>query len=505
MTLRGINGLLKSRLQLNYPKQMYFIFNAISDRVLQLNYFERLDDAHLISLYGVIKQILSMIVMKFGGTSVGTADSILNACRLVKERIDKRPLVVVSAHNSEKYRMTNTLIESAESALRKKPDSSKIRELQNGICEDLNISSELVSDLLDEIDVVLKGINLIGEISPRTMDRVMSYGERMSARVLAETLKIHMGVNAIWKPSYELGFRTDDNFSMACPDESCYADIAAKVAGIDADVIVTTGFLGMSPDGQITTLGRGGSDLSATFFGAAVKADEIEIWTDVDGVMTADPNVVPSAKSVPELSFIEAAELAWYGAKVLYPLSMLPAIESGIPVRVLNTNKPEHPGTRIVNELQEHHQIAKSIAYKKNITLITITTPKMLGMYGFLADAFAVFAKYQLDIHMIATAEISFSLTIPGDITDEIRQAAEEIYEFADVKIEPDNAVICIVGENMAHSIGTASRVLSAVSRANVGVKMISQEAHNYNISLLVDESKTEDAVRALHKEFFTY
>ncbi|MBU1024212.1 aspartate kinase [bacterium] len=444
-----------------------------------------------------------MIVMKFGGTSVGTAERLLTACQLVRDNLAKRPLVVVSAHNSEKYRMTDTIIESAHKALGGNPDSSKIRELQFGICEDLNVNVEIISPFLEELDTLLTGIRMIREISPQTMDLVMSFGERMCAVVFTEVLKNRYSLNAVCVPSFELGLRTDNRFGSASPDKSCFSDIAGNVSQINADVIVTTGFIGISPAGQITTLGRGGSDLSATLFGAALKADEVQLWTDVDGVMTADPRVVKDAKSVPELSFVEAAEIAWYGAKVLHPLSMLPAIENDIPVRVLNTAKPKSEGTLIIPELKKPQELAKSIVYMKGIILITITTPKMLGAHGFLARAFGIFAKYEIDIHMIATSEISFSLTIPGNAAQDVESATKEIKEFADVIVEYNKAVVCLIGENMSGKIGVAARVMNAVSKAGVNIRMISQDAREYNIALLIEEDDVAKAVTSLHNEFF--
>ena len=441
--------------------------------------------------------------MKFGGTSVGTADRIILACSLVKDNLDRQPVIVVSAHNSSKYRMTNTLISSAQRALDGNPDSFEIRQLQEGFCTDLGLSNSLVESMLDEVDAILKGISLVREISKRTMDLLLSFGERMSSRIFTEVLRQRFDVDAVCIPSYELGFRTDSNFGNASFDKDSAGDIKDKVSSVKNDAIVTTGFIGMDHKGDITTLGRGGSDLTATILGAVLNVDEVQIWTDVDGVMTADPGIVKNAKLVPELTFQEAAELAWYGSQVLHPLSMLPAIENNIPVRVLNTYNPDQPGTKICAQLDNPQELVKSVAFMKNITLITITAPQMLGAHGFLERTFGIFAKYKMDIHMIATAEISFSLTIPGGDDENLELAAGELRQFAEVEIEKNKAVVCVIGEQMYGTIGVGARILGAVGNAGVEIRMISMEAHEYNVSLLVDEDDVETAVKALHAEFF--
>ncbi len=442
-----------------------------------------------------------MIAMKFGGTSVGTAERLRTACSIVKDRLSEKPFVVVSAHSSPECRMTNTLIDSAQKALEGNVDTSRVANLQRGICKDLGVPAELVETELEEFARLLFGISMIGELTPRTMDLVMSFGERMSHKVFADVLRREFDLNAKAATAYDLGLLTDGQFGSAQPDKSCYPQIASQVHDLEADVVVTTGFLGKGPDGHITTLGRGGSDYSATIFGAALGAKEVQIWTDVDGVMTADPSMFETAHSIPELSFLEASELAWYGAQVLHPLTMVPAIEHDIPVRILNTMRPDHPGTRVVSETVSAASVAKSIVYKEHINLVTITSSGMLGTPGFMAKVFEVFGRHQIDIHMIATSEVSISLTIPRG--DGIENAAEDLKEFAEVDVEYNKAIICIIGENMAGVKGTAKRVFSAVADAGVNIRMISQGARELNIALLVDDDDIEAAVKALHREFF--
>ncbi|MBN2711621.1 MAG: aspartate kinase, partial [Planctomycetes bacterium] len=438
-----------------------------------------------------------MIGMKFGGTSVGTAETIRTACGLVKKFIDKKPVVIVSAHNSPTCRMTNTLIASAEEALSGKPDSSKVFELQRGVCKDLGISSDIVEPLLEEYDRLLVGISMIQELSPRTMDLVMSFGERMSSRVFTAVFNKEFGVNAKHADSYDLGLITTPAFGEAQPLNECYPEIKKKVEELGGDCVITTGFIGKGPHGHITTLGRGGSDYSATIFGAAVDAEEVQIWTDVSGVMTADPKLVDGAKSIPELSFMEASELAWYGAKVLHPATMIPAIEHNIPVRVMNTHEPDHPGTVIRSQLEREKAVAKSVAYKKHTNLVTVTSSRMLGSHGFMAKVFEIFNRHKLDIHMIATSEVSISLTIPEG--SNLEAATAELKVFGDVDVSSDKALVCLIGEGMAGIKGVARRVCGALSDAGVNIRMISQGARELNISLLVDEKDAAAAVQSLH------
>lgn len=445
-----------------------------------------------------------MITMKFGGTSVGTPERIRDVCRLVKSEADRRPVVVVSAHNSPSVRMTDTLIATAKAAKAGKPDSSKVVEAQRGICRALDVDPKAVGvdRLLERFDQLIKGIAMIGELTPRTMDMVMSFGERMSARVLNDVLAREFGVNSEYRSAVTLGLRTDHNFGSARPDPRCYPAVAKQIEDLSCDVLVTTGFIAATDDGQITTLGRGGSDYSATIFGAIVGAEEVQIWTDVSGVMTTDPRIVPAARSIPELTFMEASELAWYGAKVLHPATMLPAIEADIPVRVKNTAEPDHPGTVIRRQVaHDEGCVAKSLAVMNGLHLVNITTGRMFGSHGFMSKVFDIFNRHHVDVHMIATSEVTISVTSP--MGEQLERAAEELKQFADVFVERDLSLISVVGERMKGTPGVAARVTSAMAKAKVNIRMISQGASEINIAMLVAEKQAKEAVVELHKEFF--
>ena len=447
-----------------------------------------------------------MITMKFGGTSVGTPENIRQVCQLIKGELANNPVVIVSAHNSPNVRMTDTLVASAKAAKDGKPDSGKVAEAQRCICRELGVDTAAtgIDRLLDRFDKLLSGIAMIGELTPRTMDVVMSFGERMSARVVNDVLRREFGVNSEYRSSITLGLKTDHNFGSARPDPKCYPAVAKQISDLGADVLVTTGFIASTDDGQITTLGRGGSDYSATIFGAIVGADEVQIWTDVSGVMTADPRVVPNAASIPELTFMEASELAWYGAKVLHPATMTPAIENDIPVRVKNTSQPEHPGTVIRRELspEPNAGVAKSLAVMKGVALVTISTGRMFGTHGFMSKVFDVFNRHSVDIHMIATSEVTISVTTPN--AENAEKAAEDIKSFASVTVERGLSLISVVGEKMRGTPGVAARVTKAMAEHEVNIRMISQGASEINIAMVVNEEQAKTAIVGLHAELFS-
>jgi aspartate kinase len=438
-----------------------------------------------------------MIVMKFGGTSVGSAQSIDAVCQIVKSRIERHPLVITSAHGG----VTNLLVEAAENARKGKPDVGPVEERQLGIVRDLGLEESLVRELLDGLAALLQGISMVEELTDRTMDHVLSFGERMSSRVLAAAMR-DRGINAEARDSFALGLRTDDRYGEANPDPKSYPEIAKNWRAVEADVVVSTGFIAECGDGHITTLGRGGSDFSATIFGTAIGAEEVEIWTDVNGVMTADPRMVPAARSQPEITFGEASELAWYGARVLHPSTILPAVDEGIPVRVLNTMEPENPGTVIVPSEEHHERVAKSVVYKKDLTLINLTSSRMLMSHGFMAKVFEVFEEHGIVINMIATSEVTISLTTDAD-PERLMPALETLKTYGEVALYDEHAIVCLIGEGMGGVRGTAARLFNTLSKAGVNIQMISQGCREINIAVCIGNDEAEPAVQAIHAEFF--
>jgi len=446
-----------------------------------------------------------MIVMKFGGTSLEDANAICNAAAIILR--EHRPrLVVVSACAG----VTNALRDAAISASEDKEqnalrilDALEVRhsaianELLNQESADLFIRT-LWKDIATLKKLVQSVANL-KELSDRTLDQFMSFGEQWSALILYHfLLQRDVPVELIDARSVMI---TDKEFNRATPlfDEM---HSRCNEVFVNKQIVITQGFIGATRDGIATTLGRGGSDYSASIFGAALNAEEIQIWTDVNGILSADPSILPEAKPIPELSFDEASELAYFGAKVLHPSTILPAVRKNIPVRVLNSKSPDQEGTLIQHNSDANRDcIVKSIAYKEGITVITIKSTEMLMSHTFLAQLFEIFSRYKKSIDVIATAKVSVSLTI--DDSSNLEKICDELKEFAEVQVECGKAVFCVVGENMKSYRGIAAKVFSALDENGINVELISNGASHINLTFVIDEAQISSAVHALHNELF--
>jgi len=437
--------------------------------------------------------------MKFGGTSVESAEAIGRVAGIVSDRIARRPVVVVSAMG----RTTNKLLAIAEMAVSGRREEalaalSEMRMYHLREASGLGVDAEIEAHF-HELAELVKGLAVMGELTPRATDAISSYGERISSIIVAAFFN-RAGVPAVHVDSRSV-IVTDSRHMQAAP---LFAESNAK---LDAtipplarkQVVVMGGFVGSTQDGVTTTLGRGGSDYTASIVGAGIGAEEIQIWTDVDGMLTADPTILPGGYRVETCSFAEAAELAYFGAKVLHPATVLPAIEKNIPVRILNSRRPEVEGTLIVAEAPPGSEPIRSIACKKNITLVNIVSTRMLMAHGFLRRIFEIFDRFETPVDMLATSEVSVSLTI--DNTRALAAIREEIEEFAEVSIEENHAIVCLVGENIRKIAGTTSRVFAALEEINV--RMISQGASLLNISVVVAATDLRGAVESLHREFF--
>jgi aspartate kinase len=352
-------------------------------------------------------------------------------------------------------------------------------------------AAKVIDQHFDELAELVRGLAIIGELTPRSIDAVSSFGERISSRIVA----LALGAKHVDSRTVII---TDDRHTMAAP---LYAETYQRLGETTwGDITVMGGLIGSTLKGVGSTLGRGGSDFTASIVGAGVGAKEIQIWTDVDGMLTCDPTVLPGGRRVKSLSFAEAAELAYFGAKVLHPSTVAPAIEKNIPVLILNSRRPQVPGTRITAEGPVTKDVAKSIACKKSITLVNIQSTRMLMAHGFLRRIFEIFDRHETPVDMIATSEVSVSLTI--DNAAHLEAIATELREFAEVDIEQDKAVVCIVGDNLRWQPGVAHRVFRALDSVNV--RMISQGASLRNLGLVVAQADLKQAVELLHKEFFT-
>ena len=436
-----------------------------------------------------------MIVMKFGGSSVGKPARMRGVAEIVRAALPRRPVVVVSALGG----VTDQLISLANDALAGHASVDALAKRHIAQCQDLKLAPDLCAPFFFQLEDLLRGISLVGELTPRSLDHVMSFGERMSATILAAHLTA-AGMPAIALPGDEAGLLTDSEFGGATPLPSTYKRIPARLKKVKG-LPVITGYIARDSHGNVTTLGRDGSDYSATIFGAALGAEEIQIWSDVDGVMTADPSVVPEALPIDTLSFEEAGELAYYGARVLHPASLQPAMERGIPVRVLNTLRPASKGTVVVREATGERGRPRSIAYKEDQFLITVVSTRMFQHAGFMARMFDVFHRHRVSVNQIATSEISVSLTTDSDRN--LTEAAAELRKFATVTVAKAKTIVCVVGDGLREAPDVPARVFGALVRARVTPQVISQGATRLSLTFLVDNAEIAPTVRALHAEFF--
>ena len=447
--------------------------------------------------------------MKFGGTSVEDAPAMKRTAAIVRSRREKglEAVVVVSAM----AKVTDLLLSAAAAAGR----GDKAGSLAIGARlrhRHIDTSSALLNGQrcvrvqqvlhgeFDALDDLLRGIAAVGELTPRTNDLVVSFGERLSSKMMAEALdELELGGTHVDARSCII---TDATYGKAVPQD---AAIEAKLAEIVLPLIeagktpVMGGFIGSTAEGVTTTLGRGGSDFTAALVGGGMHAGAIEIWTDVNGIMTTDPRICPDALRVKTISFEEAAELAYFGAKVLHPATILPAVQKSIPVWVLNSRNAENEGTKITAMAAKCASPFKSIAAKKRLTIIDVVASRMLMSHGYLKAVFDVFDKWKCAIDMVSTSEVSISLTV--DSNQQLPEICAELGKIADVKLEGHKALVCLVGEDIRGHNGIAGQVFAAISHINV--RMISQGASEINMSFMIEESDVEEAIRSLHAEFF--
>lgn len=440
-----------------------------------------------------------MIVMKFGGSSVANRAQIEKVRHIVAAAQDRNPVVVSSAHKG----VTDALINTAHAAAAGEDDGgAAVIEKQRSVAASLGCKDGFLDALYAEIRDLLRGIRLVGELSPRSLDYISSFGERMSVRCIADFFA-RDGLQAQAFDAWDLGFITDGNFGRARPlpgfPERVRAAFAQKVP--NGVVPIVTGFVGKNEAGVITTLGRNGSDLTASLVGAAVRADEVQIWSDTNGVMTADPGIVSDAKSIPHMRFDEAAELAFFGSRVLHPATLLPAIEQDIVVRVLNTNRPDHPGTAISAAPPERSDAFTSVAYKENQTVLTISEPKMFESVGFLAKVFTTLAEHGAVIDMVATSEVSVSVT--SHDTAALQRCEPAMREFGTTDLREGMSILAVVGRGIHTTPGIGARVMKALAGAKVNIEMHSFGMASNNISLVVKDGAIARAVPALHEALF--
>ena len=454
---------------------------------------------------------MSAVVMKFGGSSVADADAIRRVLSIVSAARDRghAPVVVVSALGGA----TDRLLGLAETASRGHTDADElVREglfalTQRHLVEAASLGLDRDRALADAMESsfqdlreTLDAIRQRRRADPVSLDVIAAAGELLSSRLVAAAMAAE-GLPAVWVDARSV-IVTDDRHTCAIPmmDET-NASVAALVAPLVAEgrIPVLGGFIGRTADGTTTTLGRGGSDYSASLVGAGLGAAEIQIWTDVDGMLTADPRIVHEAEIVRHLSFAEAAELAYFGAKVLHPSTIFPAVDRKIPVRILNSRRPDNEGTRIVADPPPGHRPFAALASKRGITVIDITSTRMLMAHGFLRRVFEVFETYETAVDVVTTSEVSVSVTIDDD-----RRAAAivaALLEIAEVRVEEQMAILAVVGDRLAIDSSLAARVLGSLR--GFPLRMVSQAASRRNVTIVLPQSYLRAAMTHLHQELF--
>ncbi len=447
-----------------------------------------------------------MIVCKFGGTSVGDTAAIERTAAIVRGRLAQQPVVVVSALAGT----TNALLDIAAQASKGQfivaiRGIEALRDRHLAVVEELlgpgaasvEIAAE-VSMLFDELAHLGEALSVLGDLSPRSLDAVAAYGERLSSPIVAAAFH-QRGIPATWVDARKVMI-TDDAFGKARPQTDAIAEAAREqLLPIvrDGRVPVLGGYIGATVEGTTTTLGRGGSDYSAALFGAALDVEAIEIWTDVDGMLTADPRVIPGAQLIEHIRFDEAAELASFGAKVLHPSTIAPAVQRSIPVFIYNSHRPQAAGTRITFDAPRFS--VRAVAGRANVVLVNVKSSAMLGTPGIVRGIFSVFERFKLSVDVIATSEVSVSVTL--DDAQHLDAVLNELRSFGDVTVQRGRGIVAIVGAGLGGHTPTMARALAALG--DMRVHMCSLSASAINLTLIVDGDQVHEAMRRLHRAFF--
>jgi aspartate kinase len=447
--------------------------------------------------------------MKFGGTSVADPDAINRLIGIVRQQQAKTrsaPVVVVSALSG----VTDKLVAIAQLAEDGASDKAAA-EVQALLERHLSVAAAVTSASraaalvqvrreIEELNGLVHALSVLREVSPRSRDAVHAVGEVVSSRIVAAAFADH-GIASGWVDARTV-LITDAEHGAAAPDmmETCERArerISPLVA--EGKVVVLGGFIGSTANGITSTLGRGGSDYSAAIFGSCLDADEIQIWTDVDGMLTADPRIVPQPHLVPQLSFNEASELAYFGAKVLHPSTILPAVAKNIPVRILNSRRPENTGTLITAQADHPGGRLTALACKRDVTVIDITSTRMLMAHGFLRRLFEVFERFKTAVDVVTTSEVSVSVTV--DDTRRLEAILDNLHNFAEASCEREMAIICAVGENLRSDSTLFAKAVTALER--IPLRLVSQAGPRRNVTFVLRDADVPHAMMRLHETFF--
>ncbi len=449
-----------------------------------------------------------MRILKFGGTSIGDAESAKRAIEITKSEAVHVPLLVFSAMGKTTDRLAQIGERAAAGSLGEALAlTADLYSYHMQMVEALNIGADdrdgvaaYCDDIFGDIRELANGLAVVRELSPAVLDRLLAFGELLSTQIMRAAMS-GAGLPAAWVDARDI-VATGESHGGAEPDAEATARLAAeRLVPLyeSGKIAVTQGFIARSSSGAITNLGRGGSDYTASLLGAVLGAEEVQIWTDVDGIMTADPSLVPQARNIPVMSFREAAELAFFGARVLHPRTLLPAVESDIPVRVMNSRNPGSRGTLILAEAPRDGRPVKSIAYKEGMTLVTLVSARMFKAHGFLARIFNAMDRLRLAPDLIATSEVSVAIALCDGAG--VEALVRELSDYGPVSVRKDQAVVCAVGESIKSTPGTASQIFEDLR--DVRISLISEGGSEINLSFVVDESSLPLVVRRLHGRFF--
>jgi aspartate kinase len=449
-----------------------------------------------------------MIVMKFGGTSTQDAAAIKNVVDIIKPQIQKQPIIVISAI----AQATNILEKAAKLASENKTQEANVNIEQllnrhitiiNEIIKDSSRSQELIDFVeisMSELKEIIKGISILSELTPRTLDSVYCYGELLSSKIVQAALE-ESGVHSQWIDTKDFMI-TDENFTRALPIipivENRLKHIIAPLIN-DGIVPVTQGFIGCTLSNRRTTMGRESSDYSASIIGAVLNVSDIQIWTDVDGILTADPTIVSKPKKIKTLSFEEAYELSYFGAKVLHPNTMLPAIDKNIPIHIYNSRRPHTSGTLVTTFNANEQSIVKSIAYKKDVMLISVKPKRRFGQYLFWEHIHNTLTKFNVIVNLSTTSDYNYSFVI--DSKSPIDSIKQELEDVGIVEVCNNKGIVCLVGSKITNVDNIFNRIFKVAS--DTKIEMISSGASSSNIAFVIDNGKIPETVRRIHSEFF--
>ena len=437
------------------------------------------------------KSLPFSIVMKFGSSCLYSTEGLQKIHTIIKDHRDQRPVIVLSAFSS----VTDRLIEAGKESTRGSVCIKKITRLHFELLEKLALQKNIISNLLSELHSLLIGISLTKEFTPKLRDIVLSFGERLIIRIFSAYLN-KLGTPSLFMDGWDAGIMTDSSFSEASVMAESYSRIQSRFTTIRSGIPIVGGFMGKDREGSITTLGRGGSDLTASIIGAAIRVKEIQFWKDVAGILTADPTVVKDAKHVTTLSYKEASELAYFGSKVLHPSSILPAIEANIPVKIKNHLKPGSIGTTVMR----HNPVTDrfvGIAHKDKQVLVHICSTRMLGQSGFLMKVFDIFDRLSLSVDVVVTSEVSLSITLPEARC--LSLLKKNLENLATVTLSKEMTTISLIGGNPGFFLQEAVHTLR---KNGIEIKMISYGASKINTSVVVNGKDAHQAVQILHRTF---